>query len=72
MLATSDVRYWHLAHFAACKLMSAIGGKADMAKTAAMSPNDPKRTSSSVLWCSSEARFSLYQSAHLNRYDGAS
>ena len=36
-------------------LMSAFGGKADMAFEAAMSANDPKRTSASISYCSSDA-----------------
>jgi hypothetical protein len=49
--------------------MSAIGGKADMAKTAAMSPNDPKRTSARISYCGSEGGFNPYQGTRLNRYD---
>jgi hypothetical protein len=33
---------------------------------------DPYETSASISCCSSEAGFSLYQSAHLSRYDAAS
>ena len=50
-------------------LMSAFGGKADIAKTGPMSANDPKRTSASISCCSSEADFSPYQNTRLSRYD---
>ena len=50
--------------------MSAIGGKADMARLASRCrANDPKRTSASISCCSSEAGFSPYQSTRLSRYD---
>ena len=52
--------------------MSAFEGKADIADRAAMSPNDPKRTSASISCCGSEAGFSPYQSTRLSRYDAVS
>ena len=53
------------------RLMSAIGGKADM-HARRMSAFDPKRTSARISCCSSEDGFSPYQRAHLSRYDAAS
>ena len=52
--------------------MSAIGGRADIDKKAAMSPNDPKRTSAIISCCNTEAGFCTYQSTSLSRYDAAS
>jgi hypothetical protein len=40
-----------------------------MAKAAAMSASDPKRTSASVSHCIYEAGFSPFKSIRLSRYD---
>ena len=56
--------------FLAVRLMSAFGGKADIADSVGfMSAFDPKRTSASISCCSSETGLGLYQSARLSRYD---
>ena len=51
-----DVRYWHLADIAAQPPMSAIGGKADIARPGPpCRAIDPERTSAVISCCNSEA-----------------
>ena len=52
--------------------MSAVRGKADVARMGKIDANDPTATSASISYCDSEADLCPYQCSPLSRYDACS